>query len=153
MQAPREGGCLCGAVRYRVTNAPIRTGVCHCRFCQRRTGSAFGIGVYFRKQDFELVRGEVSSYEHRSDETSRWLRLEFCPTCGTTVSWTLEALPHGRGVSGGTFDDSSWLKIERHAWTRSRQHWVPIPPGVEVFQKSSLPGIAVAQPSESEQDT
>ena len=84
----REGGCVCGAVRYRVKNAPFRTGVCHCRFCQRRTGSAFGIGVYFRKADFELLRGELHCYEHRSDESSRWLRMEFCPKCGTTVTWT-----------------------------------------------------------------
>ena len=55
----REGGCICGAVRFRVTNAPFRTSVCHCRFCQRRTGSAFGIGVYFRKADFELLQGMV----------------------------------------------------------------------------------------------
>ena len=68
-----EGGCLCGAVRYRVTNAPFRTGVCHCRFCQRRTGSAFGVGVYFKKDDFALTRGSLKSYEYRSDESGRWL--------------------------------------------------------------------------------
>jgi hypothetical protein len=67
-------------VRYRVKNAPFRTGVCHCTFCRRRT----------------------------------------------------------RGVAGGTFDDPSWLKIERHTWTRSCQHWVPIPPEVTKFEKSSV---------------
>ena len=138
MDSPREGGCVCGAVRYRVTNAPFRTGVCHCKFCQRRTGSAFGVGVYFRKDDFQLLRGELKSYEHRSDETERWLKMEFCPKCGTTVTWTLEAFPDGRGVAGGSFDDSSWLRIERHSWTRSKQHWVPIPPEVPTFKKSSI---------------
>ena len=135
---PREGGCVCGAVRYRVKNAPFRTGVCHCKFCQRRTGSAFGVGVYFKKEDFELLRGELSCYEHRSDESSRWLRMEFCPKCGATVTWTLELFPDGRGVAGGSFDDTSWLQIERHTWTRSSQHWVPIPPDVPKFKKSSV---------------
>jgi hypothetical protein len=98
MTHAREGGCACGAVRYRVKNAPFRTGVCHCKFCQRRTG----------------------------------------PKCGTTVTWTLELFPDGRGVAGGTFDDPSWLEIERHTWTRSKQHWVPIPPEMEQFEKSAI---------------
>jgi len=138
MTSPREGGCVCGAVRYRVKNAPFRTGVCHCKFCQRRTGSAFGVGVYFRKDDFELLQGELESYEHRSDESSRWLKMEFCPKCGTTVTWMLELFPDGRGVAGGSFDDPGWLRIERHTWTRSKQHWVPIPPGVERHEKAAL---------------
>ena len=138
MTSPREGGCLCGAVRYRVKNAPFRTGVCHCKFCQRRTGSAFGVGVYFRKDDFELLQGELEAYEYRSDESGRWLKMEFCPRCGTTVTWTLELFPDGRGVAGGSFDDPNWLKVERHTWTRSKQHWVPIPPAVEQFEKSAV---------------
>jgi hypothetical protein len=57
-----EGGCVCGAVRYRVRNAPARTSACHCRFCQRRTGSAFGIGAYFREADVEILSGELRTY-------------------------------------------------------------------------------------------
>ena len=133
-----EGGCLCGAVRYRVTSAPFRTGVCHCRFCQRRTGSAFGVGVYFKKTDFELTRGSLKSYEYRSDESNRWLRMEFCANCGTTVTWTLELFPDGRGVAGGSFDDPAWIRIERHTWTRSKQHWVPIPPEVEKHEQAAI---------------
>lgn len=87
-----EGGCLCGAVRYRVMTTPVRTSVCHCRFCQRRTGSAFGIGAYFHDKDVEFLRGELKSYEYRSDETQRWLRMQFCATCGNTLTWTVEAL-------------------------------------------------------------
>jgi hypothetical protein len=132
-----EGGCLCGAVRYRVTNAPFRTGVCHCRFCQRRTGSAFGVGVYFKKDDFELTRGALKSYEYRSDESGRWLKMEFCANCGSTLTWTLELFPDGRGVAGGSFDDPSWLNIERHVWARSKQHWVPIPPDIEQHEKAA----------------
>ena len=140
----QEGGCLCGAVRYRVTAAPFRTSVCHCKFCQRRTGSAFGVGAYFRKEDFELLRGELKSYEHRSDESGRWLRNEFCPKCGTTVTWTLELVPDGRGIAGGSFDDPGWLRIERHSWTRSKQPWVPLPHDIETFEKSSLPAVRKA---------
>jgi hypothetical protein len=133
-----EGGCSCGAVRYRVRNKPVRTGVCHCTFCQRRTGSAFGIGAYFREQDVEILSGELKTYEHRSDESGRKLWMQFCANCGSTVTWTLELLPGTRAIAGGSFDDPNWLKIERHGWTRSAQRWVALPHDVEVFEKSTL---------------
>jgi hypothetical protein len=138
MSEIHEGGCACGAVRYRVKNAPFRTGVCHCTFCQRRTGSAFGIGVYFKQEDVEITHGTLTMHEHISDESRRWLRMEFCPTCGTTVTWTAELGPGARAIAGGTFDDPSWLKIERHAWLRSGRAWVIVPPGVDTFPGSAL---------------
>lgn len=133
-----EGGCLCGAVRYRARNKPARTSACHCTFCQRRTGSAFGVGAYFKQDDVELLRGALTTYEHRSDETQRWLRIQFCPKCGTTVTWTVEAMPGMRALGLGTFDDPKWLKVERFGWYRSAHPWVIAPAGVEVFEKSSL---------------
>lgn len=138
MSEVHEGGCLCGAVRYRATRSPVRTTVCHCTFCQRRTGSAFALIAYFKEEDIEITRGVLKSYEHRSDESKRLLRVEFCPNCGTTVTLTVELLPGARGIAGGTFDDPHWLKIERHTWTRSAHPWLSLPPDVEQFPKSSL---------------
>src|ERR671925_550086 len=137
MQETHEGGCLGGAVGYRVMNPPVRTAVCHCRSCQRRTGSAFGIGAYFRETDVELG-GALKTYEYRSDESERWLKTQFCPNCGTTVTWTAEALPGLRAIAGGSFDEPNWLKIERHSWTRSKHHWVVCPSDVAIFEKSGL---------------
>ena len=137
MNPIREGGCLCGALRYRVRGEPLRASVCHCRNCQRRTGSAFGIGAYFRDADVEL-RGSRNTYEYRSDETGRWLRMEFCPSCGNTVTWTAEALAGMRAIAGGSLDDPDWLKIDRHGWTRSKQTWVLCPPEVHLFDKGAL---------------
>ena len=88
--ASREGGCLCGAVRYRVTGEPVRSSACHCTYCQRRTGSAFGVGAYFRDNDVEIMRGDLKTYEYRSDESGRWLKTQFCTGCGTTVTWTMK---------------------------------------------------------------
>ncbi len=139
MPEVHEGGCLCGAVRYRVREKPFRTGACHCTACQKRTGSAFGIGVYFKQENVEIMRGSLRTYEFRSNESGRWLRNQFCPECGTTVTWTLELMPGARAVAGGTLDDPKWLKIERHSWTRSAHPWFTPPAGVEVFQRSSIP--------------
>jgi hypothetical protein len=136
-----EGGCLCGAVRYRTTEQPVRTTVCHCTFCQRRTGSAFAVIVYFNEKDVEFTAGNPTRFEHRSDESGRWLRIEFCPRCGTTVAHTAEVFPGVRAIAGGTFDERAWFRIERHAWTRSACPWVVLPEGVQVFPTSSVAAV------------
>jgi len=139
MSDTHEGGCVCGAVRYRASGDPVRTSVCHCTYCQRRTGSAFGIGAYFDEKSVQILQGTLKTYEHRSDENGRWIRMQFCPECATTLTWTLEALPGIRGLAGGTFDDPQWFALARHSWMRSAHAWVVPPANVEVFQKSALP--------------
>ena len=134
----RTGGCLCGAVRYRVEGEPVRNSVCSCTICQRRTGSAFGFGAYFKDEQIAL-EGRLNTYEHRSDETGRWLRLQFCPTCGVQVTWTVEAMPGLRAVGVGTLDDPKSMKPMRFGWFRSAHPWVRAPEGVEVVQTSTLP--------------
>jgi hypothetical protein len=126
-------------VRYRTEGRPVRTSACHCTFCQRRTGSAFGVGAYFKAEQVRLLSGEMRSYEHRSDESGRRMRFEFCPRCGTQVTWTVEAMPGLRAVGLGTFDDPKWLKVDRFSWLRSAHPWVVVPPGVEAVEKSALP--------------
>lgn len=135
---PREGGCLCGAVRYRVKGEPVRSSACHCTYCQRRTGSAFGVGAYFRENDVEIMRGDLKTYEYRSDESGRWLRTQFCTGCGTTVTWTAEALPGLRAIAGGSFDDPKWLRPARFVWMRSAHPWVVAPSGIDVFQEGTI---------------
>ncbi len=130
-----EGGCVCGAIRYRVTGNPMRASVCHCTFCQRRTGSAFAILAVFKEGQLELTGDTLTEFEHRSDESNLWLRLEFCNRCGTTVAVRLERFPGARGIFVGTFDDPNRIKIERHIWTRSAQRWVVFPENMERFEK------------------
>ena len=113
--------------------------MCHCTDCQRRTGSAFAVVAHFKDENLEITGGALSSYEYRSDESHRRVRLECCPRCGTTVSLTSEQSPGGRTVSGGTFDEPGWLRIERHVWTRSAVAWMVYPHGVDIFDEGSLP--------------
>ena len=134
MAETHEGGCHCRAVRYRVVENPCRVVVCHCTSCQRRTGSAFGISVVFAEQDVEITQGVLTSYEYRSDESHRWLKTAFCPTCATTVTFTAEAVPGMRGINGGTFDDPNWFHISSHIWTRSAHHWMVFPADVELIE-------------------
>jgi hypothetical protein len=115
----------------------MRVSVCHCTFCQRRTGSAFAILAVFKEDQVELRGDTISVFEHRSDESNLSLRLEFCNRCSTTVAVRLERFPGARGIFVGTFDNPNWVKIERHIWTRSAQHWVVFPENMERFEKST----------------
>ena len=137
MSTIHEGGCACGDVRYRTVGEPVLATVCHCRYCQKRTGSAFSEPVMFRVEQVEFSGRSRTIYEHRSDESGRWLRMEFCPHCGTTVSWTAQRRPGMRGISGGTFDDPDWVGSRKHIWTRSVQQWMLIPKDAECFEKGA----------------
>jgi len=132
------GACVCGAVRYRVHGNPTFGTVCHCTFCQRRLGSAFAVLASFPQESVALLQGQLQECEHRSDESGRWLRMNFCPGCGTTIFHTAELRPGLRTVTGGTFDDPDWFTIDRHIWVRSKRPWVTIPPGVAVLQEGAV---------------
>ena len=137
MNQSHEGGCACGAVRYRVRGAAEICQICHCRFCQRRVGSAFATVAYFDERNVEITQGDLTEYEHHSDESGRWLRMKFCSRCGTTVTHTVQMRPGLRAIAVATFDDPEWLPIQRHIWVQSKRSWVTIPSGMEVFPKAA----------------
>jgi hypothetical protein len=132
-----QGGCACGLVRYHVRGSPQICQICHCTFCQRRTGSSFATIAYFNEGDVSFNQGELKQYQHRSDESGRWLRTDFCPTCATTVTHTVEVRPGLRAIAVGTLDDPEQLTIERHIWVQSKRSWVSIPEGTATFAKAA----------------
>ena len=99
------GGCLCGKVRYEVEGAPSRVGVCHCRYCQLRTGSAFGVSVYFPEDKSAKISGEMTSYTYKTESGNR-VEVERCSNCGTSLFWIIDADTYkgAIGIAGGTFD-------------------------------------------------
>lgn len=133
------GGCACGAVRYRVLGQPLFSTVCHCKFCQRRLASAFAVIASFDEKNVEVTQGNPKECEHRSDESGRWLRMSFCPDCGTTVSHTAEVRPGMKSIAAGTFDEQDWFGIDRHIWVQSKLPWVVIPEGVTTFMQGATP--------------
>ena len=119
-----SGGCLCGSVRYEVEGSPEVTAVCHCRYCQLRSGSAFGTLVYFKEENFKIMSGEYSFYEFTSESDNRWIN-QFCKNCATTITSRLEVRPGQVGVAGGTFDPPTfWYDITAEVFTRSKAHFV-----------------------------
>jgi len=71
-----SGGCACGKVRYHSIGKPVRTGLCHCRYCQLRTGTAFGISVYFKKENLIIESGNLKKY-HLPLKVETHLKLIF----------------------------------------------------------------------------
>jgi len=134
----RAGGCVCGAVRFQAAGEPIRVTICHCRWCQRRTGTAFGIEVVFDSRKVALTGETIGRYRHVSDESGRWLDIEFCQQCGTNLGFTLEAVPGVRTLPAGAFDDPEWIRADRyrfrHVYLRSRRDWSELSPLVETYE-------------------
>jgi hypothetical protein len=122
-----QGGCLCGAVRYRVAAAPINERVCHCRLCQKVIGAAFNGRLLFRAEEVS-IEGPVD-YVH----TSADLKRGFCPRCGTTLfSHRLSA--KATGVTAGSLDDPALFKPQMHIYVASKQPWLVINDGLPQFE-------------------
>lgn len=138
----QHGGCLCGAIRYVALAEPLRVTVCHCRFCQRVTGSAFLVEPIFRTQDVVRKSSNPNTFVHVSDTSHKRVTVNFCGTCGTTVWLELERFPQVIGISAGTFDDPDWFdrgkQTCRHIFTRSAQVGVVLPADIPLYPEHAL---------------
>ena len=120
------GGCLCGSVRFRAQGDPLMTNVCHCRQCQLRTGSAFGIGIYYYTDKVALLSGKLALYEYESERGNSWL-FKRCKHCGTCI-FTYQKKNNDRvGITGGTFDPPTfWYNLTAQTYTRSKAQFCSI---------------------------
>ncbi len=125
MEAAMEwtGGCLCGAVRYRVLGTPLRGTICHCRFCQRSSGSGFQIWALFRKEQLSWTDG----VPHSVQVTSAVIR-KFCHQCGSPLSFQFsdDVSDQIIGVTVGTLDDPTGFAPTRHNWASRQLTWLDI---------------------------
>lgn len=131
-----EGGCLCGAVRFRTTGNPVRSMACHCTTCKQRSGSPYGVGVYFNEDQVEFLAGTLQHYQFESDTSGRWIRNEFCSVCGSAVTWTTQMRPGLRAIAGGSFDNPDWYDIEAHIWTRSARPDMRYPDNMPLHEEA-----------------
>ena len=127
------GGCLCGDLRYAASGEPAVTSICHCRDCQKQTGSAFMEVVAFPKEAFSL-RGTPQTFTNAGD-SGRKLDRSFCPRCGTTVVVEAEGFPGMALVMGGTLDDTRWLKPTMALFCERAQPWVGTRPEMKNFEQ------------------
>jgi len=127
----REGGCQCGAVRYRLTGDPMVLAMCFCSDCQAQSGSAFGMSLVMPDGGFELVKGTTKSFTRPAD-SGNTIECVFCPECGTRLYHRPAA--ERVNVKPGTLDDPSGLRPKLAVWTRRKPDWLAIPEGIRQFE-------------------
>lgn len=120
-----EGGCLCGKVRYRLERDGACTCVCHCRHCQKQSGSAFSIMLVAPKSSL-LIEGNLQTYLDHGDSGAAVSR-RFCGNCGSAILSELATTPPMIALKAGTLDDVSALTPQFHIWCSSAQPWVTLP--------------------------
>ncbi len=127
--------CQCGQLRVTTVGDPEIVIACSCLACQRRTGSPFGTGAYFR-EDRVSAEGEAQVYARVAD-SGLDVSIRFCPRCGTSLYWTAELRPGHYGVAVGCFADPGFVEPARVVWSESQHPWVRFPDGVPVFPQGA----------------
>lgn len=139
MSDKHEGGCLCGVLRYAVTDAPMRLTWCTCQFCQRMTGAPMNALAGFSDTAFAVIKGKPRVYTHVSEGSGKEMRLNSCPNCASTVFLTLERFPGFVGVMAGTLDDPNWFERTpenaKYIFTSSAQKGTLVQGGFPVFEE------------------
>jgi hypothetical protein len=139
MQSPdpsahvQDGGCTCRYIRYRMMSSPLFVHCCHCRWCQRETGTAFALNAMIEADRVQLLEGEVQVIDTPS-HSGKGQRISRCPKCWVTL-WSNYA---GAGdvvrfVRVGTLDEPDRLPPDVHIFTASKQPWVELPAGTPAF--------------------
>ena len=124
---PLDGGCTCGAVRYRLATGPLFVHCCHCRWCQRETGSAFVLNAMIEAERVTLLKGTPEVVDTPS-ASGKGQRIARCPSCRVALWSTYAGAGEAiRFVRVGTLDEPDRLPPDIHIFTSSRQPWVLLP--------------------------
>lgn len=128
----RTASCSCGQLTAIVSGEPVRIAICHCRACQRRTGSVFSVQARFNAGDVR-ISGESQTYE-RVAESGNQLTFHFCAACAATVHYTNTGAPGTIGIPVGAFADPEFPMPSFSVYEMSKHSWVPLP-GAEIVHE------------------
>jgi len=131
-----SGGCLCGKVRFTANGDAAFVGVCHCRNCQRESGSAFAVVLGFPAAAVS-IQGGVKTYTDTGDSGKSYYR-KFCPECGSSIASEPELMPGMILLQAGVLDDPSMVKPAMQIYCDSAQPWVSL--GGEMKSFAKMPG-------------
>jgi len=133
MDRPISGGCLCGAVRYRATAAPLAAVKCYCADCRRTSGTGHSAHVVMPASTVEMT-GAVSTYANAADSGSEITRA-FCPTCGTIVYSLNSSMPGTTHLRGSTLDDVNEFSPQFSVYACRAPSWDPVSADLPAFDK------------------
>ena len=131
----RTASCNCGQLRVTCTGEPVRLSMCHCLECQKRTGSPFGVQARFPRA--QVTIGGTATEFTRVGEQGNRISLRFCPTCGSTLYWTMSSQPDLIAVAVGNFADPAF-PVPRFSVFEMRRHpWVAVPDHAEMQRQQT----------------
>ena len=119
-----RASCRCGGLGATATGVPVRISICHCRDCQKRSGSAFSAQVRFADGDVS-VTGAAQTWRTTGD-SGRWAEFDRCRVCGDTVTYRIEALPGLTAIPLGAFDDPDFFVPAHSVWENRKHRWLAI---------------------------
>jgi hypothetical protein len=131
--APSEGGCLCGAIRYRASGEPRAKAICHCRTCRLATGAPSVAWVVWRASDFAFTRGQPTRFA-----SSPGIERTFCGQCGTPLTYQRIAEPATIDVTTVTLDAANDFAPTKEIWTDHKLLWEPVNEAIPQFPGSSV---------------
>ncbi len=134
MNELREGGCACGAIRYRLTDEPMFVHCCHCRLCQRQTGSAFVLNAII-EADRVVVTGPSPLPVSVPTDTGQSHQIFRCAACQIALWSVYRGRTPLRFVRVGTLDDPTTITPDVYIWVSSKLPWVVLPPGARAFDR------------------
>jgi hypothetical protein len=120
-------------VRIECQGAPRKISMCHCADCQRRTGSAFSIAVFYEGASVRVVSGTLAVFERLAANGFKVL-FHFCSRCGSNVMWEPRRLPDLIGIAAGAFADPNFPRPEQSVWTKDKHAWVSLPEDMPCFE-------------------
>lgn len=125
-----EGGCLCGAIRYRAFWPAYGITHCHCQTCRRASGAPFVTWAGFDADKFTIIQGQPASYK-----SSPGVLRTFCAGCGTALTYQRADLPGSIDVTLGSMDDPQILEPQDHTWTERRLSWIHLSDGLPEYPR------------------
>ena len=128
-----EGGCLCGAVRYRTDAEPVMQVICHCKTCQRNSGSALSMNVAVPQDSLHVEGSALRCYDDRSGASGQAFHRHYCGTCGSHVYSHGAAYGSLAFIKAGTLALATWLAPSLHIWCAEKLPWVTIPQDATQF--------------------
>jgi hypothetical protein len=133
-----EGGCLCGAIRYRVTGAPRSSSVCFCRSCRLASGAASVAWIVVGIDQFTLISGKLAAFR-----SSPPVVRSFCATCGTPLAYQHVDDAGAIELTTATLDDPQRFPPTREIWHLQKIPWAASDPEIPHFsQERTGPPIA-----------
>ena len=129
----QTGQCLCGAIKYQFDNEPVVAGVCHCKNCQRQSGTAFSTLAGIPTSEFKMT-GEPKLYQDADTSSGNTVERYFCANCGSPIYSAIPSQPDSVFLKTGTLDDTSGFKPSFHAWCSTKQNWVELDSDVPQMQ-------------------